>query len=80
MCTNTTRHPAPLTAAALIAAATLSFFSGCEVRTVESTSEPVAVPGEPTTDVATIPAPEPETAPGEPTTDVATIPAPEPET
>lgn len=66
--TNTTRHPAPLTAAALIAAATLPFFSGCEVSTVESISEPVAAPSasepkEPTSEVASSPAP--ESAPSE---------------
>ena len=70
MSTNTTRHPAPLTAAALIAAATLPFFSGCEVRTVETipatepVSEPAAAPSEsessePTNEAATSPAPEP---------------------
>ena len=68
MRTNTTRHPAPLTAAALIAAATLPFFSGCEVSAVESISEPVAAPSasepkEPTNEVASSPAP--ESAPSE---------------
>lgn len=76
MHTNITRHPAPLTVAALIAAATISFLTGCEERTVESTSEPVTFPDEPSKDAP--PAPEPETVPNEPSNDEP--PAPEPET
>ena len=76
MHTNTTPHPTPLTVAALIAVVTVSFLTGCEKRTVESTSEPATFPDKPSID--TPPAPEPVTAPDKPSNDAP--PAPEPET
>jgi len=75
MRTDKTRHRYPLTIAALIAAATLLLFTGCDDSTVETVRKPEPAPSEPTNDVATIPAPEPEPAPSESTNDAPPEPA-----
>ena len=75
MRTDKVRPSTPLSTAALIAAATLPFFSGCEIGKVEPTAEPAAAPSksessEHTNEVVTNP--EPESAPNELTNETIT--------